>query len=206
MPGLMGVTSDPDTISIHGYDYGRPEAAHSPVTLDELRQIESTAGWTGEDAQILQKHADIFRNNAEQMVDAWRALIAAQPHLAAWFVGPDGKRDDEYAAKVKKRFVQWVVDACVRPHDQAWLDYQQEIGLRHTPEKKNVTDHAQTPSLVPLRYLIAFGTAMAIATRPYFVGAGLKDPELRKLEDAWGKAIQLHITLWSRPYTKEKLW
>ena len=140
------------------------------------------------------------------MVDAWRALIGAQPHLTRWFAGPDGKRDEQYAATVKKRFVQWVVDACVRPHDQAWLDYQEEIGLRHTPEKKNRTDHAQTPALVPLRYLIAFGTAMAIASREFFVAAGIRDPELRKLEDAWSRAIQLHITLWSRPYASEGLW
>ena len=90
-------------------------------------------------------------------MDSWRAVIAAQPHLAKWFVGPDGRPDDEYKARVKKRFVQWVLDACFRPHDQAWLDYQQEIGMRHTPAKKNQTDHAQTPSVVPLRYLIAFG-------------------------------------------------
>jgi hypothetical protein len=193
------------TVSISGYDYGRPDIPRSPISLEELREIESTVGWTEEDAQVLQRHADLFRNNGERMVDSWRAIIAAQPHLAAWFMGPDGKRDDEYAAKVKKRFVQWVVDACVRPHDQVWLDYQEEIGRRHTPEKKNGTDHAHTPSVVPLRYLIAFGTAIAIRTRPFFVDAGIKDPELRHLEDAWAKAIQLHITLWSRPYTKDGL-
>ncbi len=202
-------THTPDAGSpaaIPGYDYGRPEAAHSPITIEELRQIESTVGWTDEDAAILQRHAEFFRANAERMVDAWRALIAARPHLAAWFVGPDGKRDDDYAAKVKKRFVQWVVDAAVRPHDRVWLDYQEEIGLRHTPARKNLTDHAQTPALVPLRYLIAFGPHMAIETRRFFDEAGIREPDLLKLEDAWAKAIQLHITLWSRPYTKEGLW
>jgi len=38
--------------------------------------------------------------------------------------------------QLKRRFVQWVVDVAIRPHDRAWLDYQEEIGLRHTPEKK----------------------------------------------------------------------
>ncbi len=47
---------------------------------------------------------------------------------------------------------------------------------------------------------------MALATRPFFVHARIQDPEWRKLEDAWLKAIQLHITLWSRPYLKEGLW
>jgi hypothetical protein len=150
--------------------------------------------------------AGIFINNAERMVDAWRALIGAQPHLVQWFAGPDGKRDEQYAASVKKRFVQWVVDACVRPHDRAWLDYPEEIGLRHTPKKKNRTDGAHTVPLVPLRYLFAFITAVTIASRKFFVDAGVRDPELRKLEDAWSKAVQLHVTLWSRPYAKEGLW
>jgi hypothetical protein len=130
-------THEPETSSIAGHDCGRAGAAHSPVSLEELRQIETTVGWTAEDAEVLQRHGELFRERAEQMVDAWRAVIAAQLHLAKWFFGPDGKPDDDYKAKVKKRFVQWVVDACSRPHDQAWLDYQEEIGLRHTPEKKN---------------------------------------------------------------------
>ncbi len=109
--------------AIPGYDYGRPEAAHSLVTLEEPWQIESSLGWTDEDAAILQRRAESFRAHAERLVDARRALIAARPHLAAWLIRPDGKRDDEYASKVKKRLVPWVVDACVRPHDQAWLHY-----------------------------------------------------------------------------------
>jgi hypothetical protein len=124
-----------ETGSIAGYDYGKPMVRRSPVSLEELRQIEETIAWTQEDARVLQRHGDIFRKQAESMVDAWRAIIAGQPHLAKWFFGPSGKPDEEYKAKVKSRFVQWVEDVCFRPHDQAWLDYQEEIGLRHTPEK-----------------------------------------------------------------------
>jgi Protoglobin len=192
--------------AIAGYDYGRPNAARSPVSLEELRQLEATAGWSDEDAELLRRQGALFKDNAERMVDSWRAEIGAQPHLAKWFFGPEGEPDDEYKAKVKKRFVQWVLDVCFRPHDQAWLDYQEEIGLRHTPEKKNRTDGAQTPPVVPFRYLIAFGAIVAITTRKFFVDAGVRDEELRKLEDAWSKAVQLHITLWSRPYVKEGLW
>jgi hypothetical protein len=83
-------------------------------------------------------------------------MILALPSSSANRSGPDGKPDDAYKAAVKKRFVQWVIDTCTRPRDQAWLDYQEEIGLRHTPAKKNATERAQTPELVPLRYLIAF--------------------------------------------------
>lgn len=194
-----------DTASIPGYDYAHPEAARSPVSLEEMHQLETTIGWSEEDAEVLQRHGKIFEDQAEHMVDSWRKVIGAQPHLAKWFFGPDGKPDEEYKAKVKKRFVQWVLDACFRPHDQLWLDYQEEIGLRHTPAKKNKTDGVATPSVVPLRYLIAFGTVVAMSTRKFFVDQGLRGEDLQKLEDAWSKAVQLHITLWSRPYAQE-LW
>ena len=197
---------DAEIVSIPGYDYGRPGAAHSPLTLEELRQIESTVGWSDADAAVLGRHGEIFRTNAERMVDSWRALIAAQPHLAKWFFKPDGKTDEEYKAKVKKRFVQWVLDTCFRPHDQAWLDYQEEIALRHTPEKKNRTDHAQAPPLVPLRYVIAFVPVITSSTRRFFLEAGVAGEELERLSEAWSKAVQLHVALWSRPYTKDGLW
>lgn len=191
---------------IPGYSYGRPSAAHSPLSLEELRQLEQTVGWTDEDARVLQRYEQFFKDHAEQMVDSWRAVIGSQPHLAKWFFGPDGKRDEEYAAKIRKRFVRWVVDVCVRPHDRAWLDYQEEIGLRHTPEKKNQTDGAQTPPVVPLRYLLGFIPVVTIGTRKFLVDHGLTGEDLRKLEAAWAKAVQLHVTLWSRPYAKEGLW
>jgi hypothetical protein len=196
----------PETGSISGYDYASPNLARSPVSLEELRRIEAAVRWSEDDARVLQRHGHIFKNHAEQMVDSWRAIIGAQPHLAELFFGPDGKPDDEYKAKVKKRFVQWVLDTCFRPHDQAWLDYQEEIGLRHTPAKKNQVDGAHTPSLVPLRYLIAFGSVVSMTARQFFVDGGVRDEELQKLEDAWSKAVQLQITLWARPYTKEGLW
>ena len=192
--------------SIPGYDYGGPGVAHSPVSQEELRQMEATVGWTAEDARILQAHGEIFREHAEEMVAAWRSVIGAQPHLAKWFFGPDGEPDDDYKDRVKKRFVQWVLDTCFRPHDQAWLEYQQEIGLRHTPKHKNRTDGAHTPPVVPLRYLIAFAPVVEITTRKFFAQAGVRGEELQKLQDAWPKTVQLQIALWSRPYTKEGLW
>jgi len=191
---------------IPGYDYGRSVVAQSPVSLDELREIEQTTGWTEADADILLRHESIFVQNAERMVDRWRSVIGLQPHLAKWFFGPDGKRDDEYAARVKQRFVQWVVDVSGRPHDQAWLNYQEEIGLRHLPAKKNQTDKRSTPALVPLRFLLAFIPVITISARQFFLEAGVSGEELERLEDAWERAVQLHVVLWARPYAREGLW
>jgi hypothetical protein len=191
---------------IPGYDFAKPEVAPSPVSLDELRQLEASAGWTAADAKVLERYRDIFLDRAGEMVDSWRSVIGSQPHLAKWFFGPDGKPDDEYKGKVKARFVQWVRDVCARPHDQEWLNYQEEIGLRHTPAKKNVTDAADTPNLVPLRYLLAFSGVIALTARRIFLEHGLDGEELLRLQDAWAKAVILHVTLWSRPYAQDGLW
>jgi hypothetical protein len=189
---------------IDGYDFGKAKVVRSPVTLAELREVEATVGWSEVDARVLAAHAGIFQQHAEEMVDTWRAVIGSQPHLAKWFFGPDGKPDEQYKAAVKKRFVQWVRDVVSRPRDQPWLDYQEEIGLRHTPAKKNETDGAHTPNVVPLRYLLAFVPVVTMSTRKFF--ASVPDGERQKLDDAWAKAVQLHVTLWSRAYAKEGLW
>jgi hypothetical protein len=138
---------------IAGDDYGSSQVGHSPVTREELRALEETVGWSHEDEAALRRASEVLRDQAEALVDDWRGVIAQQPHLVKWFHGPDGKPDDHYRASVKKRFVQWVIDACTRPHDQAWLGYQEEIGLRHAPAKKHRTDGTQTPHHVPLRYV-----------------------------------------------------
>jgi hypothetical protein len=124
----MNPPNDTPRVSIPGYEYGTPSAAISSVSESELAELEQTAGWNLDDAAVLARHVDLFRANAETMVDSWRAVIGAQPHLAHWFVKPDGTSDDAYKASVKRRFVQWVVDVAQRPHDRDWLNYQQEIG------------------------------------------------------------------------------
>ena len=191
--------------SIPGYDYGTPGSAVSSVTERDLSELEQAAGWTARDAEVLARHADLFRAKAESMVDAWRSVIGSQPQLSRWFVGPDGKPDDEYKNSIKRRFVQWVIDAAVRPHDQDWLNYQQEIGLRHTPAKKNKTDAADTPPLVPFRYLLGF-IPVVLPIRGFFKDAIQDEAELNKLQEAWTKAVLLHVTLWSRAYVAEDLW
>ena len=188
-----------------GYDYGTSKSAVSPVSDVELAQLEETAGWSASDAGMLARHADLFRAKAEAMVDSWRAVIGSQEHLSQWFVKPDGAADEAYKASVRRRFVQWVVDVATRPHDRDWLNYQQEIGLRHTPVKKNRTDGAHTPPVVPFRYLLGF-VPVVLPIRGFFRDAIRDEAELKSLEDAWRKAVLLHVTLWSRAYVADELW
>ena len=108
-------TSPQDLNQPPGYDFGTRQSAESPLTDEDLRNLEQTIGWTNDDRNILLKHSALFQQQAEPMVDSWRSVIGAQPHLAHWFLGPDGKPDDDYKARVKRRFVQWVVDVATRP-------------------------------------------------------------------------------------------
>ena len=189
---------------IAGYDYGR--VPHSPITIEELRQLERAAGWDDADAAVLHRIGDLIRHDAEALVDSWRTVIGAQPELARWFFGPDGRPDEHYKARVKQRFVQWVLDICFKPHDQAWLDYQDEIGKRHTPDKKNQTDHAATPSVVPLRYLLAFSAVVITSIREFLEAHGAAGADLVQFQRSWTKAVLLEMALWSRPYAEDGLW
>jgi hypothetical protein len=199
------MTTPDNAAHIPGYDFGTRKSAESPLSDEDLRNLEQTVGWTSDDRDILLKHSVLFQQQAEPIVDSWRSVIGAQPHLAHWFVGPDGKPDDDYKARVKRRFVQWVIDVAVRPHDHDWLNYQEEIGLRHTPAKKNLADSKQTPPLVPLRYLLGF-VPVVLPIHKFFRTAISDDAELARLQAAWTRAVLLHITLWSRPYAAENLW
>jgi Protoglobin len=191
---------------VTGYDYGTDRVPHSPVTLEDLHQLKQAAGLTDEDRRCLALAGEVLADQAEAMVDAWRAKIGAQQDLAKWFYGPDGKADERYKAAVKPRFVQWVIDTCRRSYDQTWLDYQEEIGRRHTPEKKNATDGVEAPPLVPLRYLMSFTAVIITTTKEFFARKGHSAEQVEQMHAAWTKAVLLTIALWSRPYTKEGWW
>lgn len=201
----MGATQEnrPD---ITGYDYGTPAVPRSPVTLQELGCLQQASGHTAEDEKWLSMAAETLVPNAERIVDRWRAVIGSQPDLAKVFFGPDGRPDEVYKAAVKKRFVQWIHDACLRPRDQAWLDYQEEIGKRHTPAKKNRTDGAQTAPVVPLRYLIAFTAVTSTTIREFLEESGRSAEDVQRMHDAWIRSMLVHLALWARPYVSDSLW
>jgi len=96
-------------------------------------RLEHSVGWTAQDAEALKMAADVLSDQAEALVDSWRAQIGAQPHLAKWFVGPDFKPDEAYKAAVKKRFVQWVIDTCTRPRRPGVARLSRGIGCDILP-------------------------------------------------------------------------
>jgi hypothetical protein len=39
--------------SIPGYEFGSLQSAKSPLSMEEVRQLEQTLGWNGEDERLL---------------------------------------------------------------------------------------------------------------------------------------------------------
>jgi hypothetical protein len=194
------------TTKIAGYTYGTKAVSKSPVSLEELERLKQTVTLSDTDVRHLRLAGDVLEDQAEEVINAWRGVIGKTPHLARYFTAPNGAPDENYKARAKERFKQWILDVCRRPYDQDWLDYQQEIGLRHTHLKKNQTDGASAPPQIPLRYVIAFTAVINDTIKPFLANKGHSPAEVETMYRAWCKAVLLHVTLWSRAYLAESDW
>jgi hypothetical protein len=191
---------------IPGYTYGSPELVRSPVSLGELEQLKTTVGFTDDDRKYLAMAGQVLADQAKQIVDHWRnQIIVSIPNLARHSRSPDGKPLPEYSAASGLRFQQWILDTCLRPYDQDWLNYQHEIALRHTTLKKNKTDAVDSTLYVPLRDIIGFVAVMNQTIKPYLAASGHSAQEIEKMHQAWCKSMQLQIALWARPYADSKM-
>ena len=185
-----------------GYSYGAAEVATSPVSMLDLESLKISAGFTEEDQHFLQLAGEVLTNQTRQIVEHWRSnIIASIPNLARHSRTPQGDPIPEYLAASNLRFEQWILDTCLRPYDQDWINYQQEIALRHTSSKKNKVDGVQSTSYVPLRDIIAFTAVMNETIKPYLAAKGNSAEEVDKMHRAWCKSIQMQLALWVGPYT-----
>ena len=187
---------------IPGYSYGTAEVARSPVSMRELDDLKISAGFTDEDQRYLRLAGEVLRDQTKQIVDHWRSsIIASIPNLARHSRTPEGNPIPEYLANSNLRFKQWILDTCLRPYDQDWINYQQEIALRHTSLKKNKVDGVRSTPYVPLRDVIAFTAVMNETIRPYLAAKGNSPEEVDRMHRAWCKSIQLQqLALWVGPY------
>ena len=192
---------------IPGYTYGTREVARSPLSLQDLEALKTSAGFTEEDQRFLRLAGEVLADQTQQIVEHWRAgIIADIPNLARHSRTPEGDPIPEYLAKSNLRFQQWILDTCLRPYDQDWLDYQQEIALRHTSTKKNRVDGVQSSPYVPLRDIIAFVAVMNQTIRPYLAANGNSAEEIDAMHRAWCKSLQLQLALWAGTYTGRNEW
>ncbi len=191
---------------IAGYQYGSSDMPASPVSVEELELLKRTVDLTEADIAWLRRAGSVLEDQTAAVVGAWREVIAANPHLARYYWSKEGRPDENYKARVAQRFQQWILDVCRRPYDGAWLDYQHEIGSRHTHLKKNAADAANAVPHIPLRYVIAFTAVINDRVKPFLAAKGDSAQDAEAMHGAWCKAVLLHVTLWSRPYASESDW
>lgn len=191
------------TTQVAGYTYGTNDVARSPLTLEDLNLLKQTVLFTEDDEKYLRLAGEVLADQIDAILDTWYSFVGSHPHLAQYFSTPDNQLIDGYLAAVRKRFYQWILDTCNRSYDQTWLDYQQEIGLRHTYAKKNQTDHVASVPHIGLRYMIAFIYPITATIKPFLASKGHNAEEVEKMHQAWFKSVTLQVTLWVYPYAKD---
>lgn len=190
---------------IPGYSYGSAEVARSPIGPAELAELKVSAGFTAEDEHYLRLAGEVLQDQTDQVVRHWRSsIIAAIPNLARHSRGPKDEPIPAYLERSNARFRQWILDTCLRPYDQNWIDYQQEIALRHTSAKKNQVDGVHSTPFVPLRDAIAFLGVMNQTIKPYLASKGHSAQDVERMHTAWCKSMQLQMALWMGPYSDSR--
>lgn len=191
---------------IPGYTYGAPAVAVSSATLDDLQRLKTSVGFTAEDERHLRMAGSVLADQVERIVNHWRAgIIAGIPHLARHSRNLDGSPNPEYLARSNRRFQQWILDTCLRSYDQDWLNYQQEIALRHTSLKKNRTDNVVSTPFVPYSDIAAFLLVLNDTIKPYLEAKGHNESDVEHMHQAWCKSMHIQIALWAKPYMETEI-
>jgi hypothetical protein len=189
--------------TIPGYTFGTSDVARSPISMHELEQLKQTVLFGPEDEQALRLAGEVLADQTDAILDLWYGFVASHPHLVAYFSDEHANLNDVYLARVRQRFAQWILDTCNRPYDQAWLDYQYEIGLRHHLTKKNQIDQVRSVPVIHLRYLVAFIYPITATIKPFLANKGHSTERVEQMYQAWFKSITLRVALWSAPYVPE---
>ncbi len=188
---------------IPGYTMGTDAVPRSPVSLGEFELLKATVLFSQDDIAALRQSREVLRPHIEEILDTWYGFVGSQPHLLAAFSSPQtGKPDGAYLAAVRKRFAQWILDTAGANYDQAWLDYQYEIGRRHHRIGKNRTDGATAADHIPLRYVPALAYPVTATLKPFLGRAGHSPAEVERMHQAWIKSVLLQTILWTQPYVR----
>ncbi len=191
------------TSVIPGYSLGAPTVGRSPVSMADFELMKKTVLFAEDDVRYLRLSREVLEDQVEAVLDVWYGFVASHPHLVAAFAPKGGQPSAEYLAAVRKRFGQWILDTAAAQYDQAWLDYQHEIGLRHHRTKKNRTDGVAAADIVPFRDLLLLVYPVTATLKPFLAKKGHSPDEVEKMHAAWVKSCLLQVALWSYPYVKE---
>jgi hypothetical protein len=190
--------------AIPGYTMGQKSLVKAPYTLAELESLKKTLLFTEEDIRYLRMSKAILADQTEAVLDVWYGFVASTPELVVYFKNnKTGAPDGAYLGAVRRRLGQWIADTAGASYDQAWLDYQYEIGLRHTTPRKNKTDNADSPPLVNFRYLSALTIPVTTTLKPFLAKKGASAADVEKMHAAWVKSVLMQTILWSYPYVRD---
>ena len=190
--------------SIPGYTYGTSAVPRSPLSLEDFEQLKQSVLFGDEDSNYLRMSYDVLNDQVEAILDVWYGFVASHPFLVSYFSDKaTGQPDAHYLAAVRKRFGQWILDTARANYDQAWLDYQYEIGLRHTRAGKNRTDGVNSVDHVSYRYLLALLYPITTTLKPFVAKKRHSAEDVQKMHQAWLKSVLLQVILWSQPYIKD---
>jgi Protoglobin len=191
--------------TISGYTYDTDAVARSPLGDEEFEQLKQTVLLGEDDVKYLRMSRDVLADQVEDILDVWYGFVASHPHLVRSFSDRDtGEPIGEYLDRVRARFGRWILDTAAAEYDRAWLDYQQEIGLRHHRTKKNETDGVNAVENIPLSHVIGLVYPITATLRPFLEKKGHSLEDVDAMQDAWRKSVLLQVALWSRPYVREE--
>ena len=187
-----------------GYALGQSTLARAPYSMADLAALQKSMLFGADDVAALRQSKAILADQTEAILDVWYGFVASTPELVVFFGDTrSGQPDGAYLAAVRKRFALWILDTADAKYDQAWLDWQYEIGLRHNRVKKNKTDGAHGPAQVDFRYLPALTIPITTTLKPFLAKKGASAADVEKMHAAWVKAVLLQAILWSHPYIKD---
>jgi hypothetical protein len=193
-----------NALAIPGYAHGQKSLAQAPYSLRDLESLKKAMLFTEDDVRYLRMSKPILADQTEAILDVWYGFVAASPELVVFFRNnKTGAPDGAYLNAVRKRFGQWILDTADASYDQAWLDYQYEIGLRHTAPKKNQTDRADSVPSVNFRYLSALTIPVTTTLKPFLAKKGAPAADVEKMHAAWVKSVLMQTILWSHPYVRD---
>ena len=207
MAVIVGPTHGPmSSDQIPGYTYGAEEVPDAPIDMDEFERLQQTVLFDEDDEEYLRLAGDVLEDRIDDVLDVWYGFVADHDFLLHYFTDGEGTPDEEYLDRVRDRFGQWIRDTCDTPYDEDWLDYQFEIGRRHTREKKNEVDDADAVEHIHMRYLVAFIYPITATIREFLAESDHSEEEVDAMYHAWFKSVVLQVTLWTYPYVPDEDW
>lgn len=190
------------TATIPGYRMGDPTLPGPATSQEDLAKIEAALLMTEEDLTALREAREILAPQVDALLDVWYGFVGSHDFLLGYFATPEGPNQD-YLARVRARFGQWVLDTCAADFGPSWVAYAEEVGRRHAAAKNATDGVVGAPEVVHFRYVVALTYPIYATVRPFLEKGARDAAHLERMHQAWLKAVLLNVILWSRAYVRD---